>query len=158
GSSGGAAVALACGMLPIADGSDAGGSLRNPASFCSVMGFRPSPGRVPIVPSGYAWNNIGVLGPMARTVQDLALLLSVIAGPDPRAPLSIEEPGSLFAQPLERDCKGLRIAWCAKFAGLPFDRRIRAVFDAQRKRFESLGCITEDADPDFSGADQAFRV
>ena len=84
GSSGGAAVALACGMLPLADGSDTGGSLRNPASFCSVVGFRTSPGRVPRIPSGDAWTNLPVSGPIARTVQDVALFLSVIAGPDPR--------------------------------------------------------------------------
>src|SRR5258707_1170860 len=93
GSSGGAAVSLACGMLPIADGSDTGGSLRNPASFCSVVGFRTSPGRVPRVPSDDAWSNLSVAGPMARTVQDGALFLSVIAGPDPRAPPSIPGPG-----------------------------------------------------------------
>jgi amidase len=158
GSSGGAAVALACGMLPLADGSDVGGSLRNPASFCSVAGFRTSPGRVPRVPTNAAWNTLNVVGPMARTVEDVALFLSAIAGPDPRAPLSIHEPGSRFAQPLGRDCKGRRIAWCAPFAGLPFDRRTRDVFAAQRMKFETLGCITEDADPDFSGADQSFKV
>ncbi len=158
GSSGGAAVALACGMVPLADGSDMGGSLRNPASFCSVVGFRTSPGRVPRGPSDAAWNSLSVLGPMARTVQDVALFLSAIAGPDTTSPLSIHEPGSRFAQPLERDCKGVRIAWCPKFGGLPFDRRIRDVFDSQRKKFATLGCITEDADPDFSGADEAFKV
>ena len=158
GSSGGAAVALACGMVPIADGSDMGGSLRNPASFCSVVGFRTSPGRVPIVPSRSAWNSLSVLGPMARTVQDAALLLSAMAGPDPRSPLSIDEPGLRFSQQLQRDCKGLRIAWCAKFARLPFDRRIRDVFDSQRKKFETMGCVTEEADPDFSGADESFKV
>src|SRR2546429_2650711 len=88
GSSGGAAVSLACGMLPIADGSDTGGSLRNPASFCSVVGFRTSPGRIPRVPSGDAWSNLSVVGPMARTVQDVAMFLSAIAGPDARSPLS----------------------------------------------------------------------
>jgi len=158
GSSGGAAVALACGMLPIADGSDTGGSLRNPASFCSVVGFRTSPGRVPRVPSASGWSTLNVVGPMARTVQDVALFLSAIAGPDPRAPLSIHEPGSKFAQRLDRDPKGLRIAWCPKFGGLPYDRRTQEVFDAQRKKFESLGCVTEDADPDFSGADESFKV
>ena len=162
GSSGGAAVALACGMLPIADGSDLGGSLRNPASFCSVVGFRPSPGRVPNVPSRNAWSALSVVGPMARNVEDVALFLSAIAGPDPRAPLSIHEPGSRFAQPLERDCRGLRIAWCGNqrgnFAGLPFDRRVSAVVNSQRRAFEALGCITEDADPDFSGADEAFKT
>jgi amidase len=158
GSSGGAAAALACGMLPIADGSDFGGSLRNPASFCSVVGFRPSPGRVPNVPSRNAWSPLSVVGPMARNVQDVALFLSAIAGPDARAPLSIHEPGSQFAEPLERDCRGLRIAWCGKFAGLPFDPRVTEVVNAQRKTFDALGCITEDAGPDFSGADEAFKT
>src|SRR5262245_38104116 len=103
GSSGGAAVALACGMLPLADGRDLGGSLRNPASFCNVVGFRPSPGRVPSHPVMLAWNTLSVEGPMARTVQDVALLLSVMAGPDDRSPISINEPGSTFLRPLQRD-------------------------------------------------------
>jgi amidase len=158
GSSGGAAVALACGMVPLADGSDTGGSLRNPASFCSVVGLRPSPGRVPIAPSTNAWGNLNVLGPMARTAEDAALLLSAIAGPDPRSPLSIHEPGARFAQPLDRDCRGLRIAWCPNFAGLPFERGVRDVFAGARSRFEALGCITAEADPDFSGADESFKV
>lgn len=163
GSSGGAAVALACGMLPLADGTDLGGSLRNPASFCSVVGFRPSPGRVPNVPSRASWNAMNISGPMARTVQDVALFLSAIAGPDPRSPLSIHEPGSRFAQPLDRNCKGLRIAWCsdfgcADFAGIPIDRRVRSVVNSRRKAFESLGCLTEDATPDFSGADESFKT
>src|SRR2546421_291808 len=83
GSSGGAAVALACGMLPLADGSDLGGSLRNPASFCNVVGFRTAPGRVPVYPTQLGWWTLSVVGPMARTVQDVALMLSAIAGPDP---------------------------------------------------------------------------
>jgi amidase len=158
GSSGGAAVALACGMLPIADGSDMGGSLRNPASFCSVVGFRPSPGRVPRVPTNDAWNPLGVLGPMARTVEDVALFLSAIAGPDPRSPLSIQEPGANFAQSLDSNPKGLRIACSAGFGRLPFDPRIRAVFAQSCTILESLGCIIEPADPDFSGADEAFKT
>ena len=103
GSSGGAAVALACGMQPIADGSDTGGSLRNPANFCNVVGFRPSPGRVPAWPSQTGWTPTSVQGPMARTVQDAALMLSAIAGPDPRIPISITEKGSVFREPLDRD-------------------------------------------------------
>jgi amidase len=158
GSSGGAAVALACGMTPLADGSDFGGSLRNPASFCSVVGFRPSPGRVPNVPAKSAWNVIHVSGPMARTVEDVALFLSAIAGPDARSPLSIHEPGSRFTGSLGRDCKGLRIAWAPRFAGLPFDARVLAVVEGQRKNFEALGCITEDADPKFTGADESFKT
>jgi amidase len=156
GSSGGGAVALACGMAPIADGSDVGGSLRNPASFCSVVGMRPSPGRVPNSTSG--WSPLGVLGPMARNVEDLALFLSAIAGPDDRAPLSIPEPGSVFARPLDREPKGLRIAWCPSLSGVPFDRRVVDVFNAQRRKLEEIGCIVEDACPDFSGADESFRV
>ena len=111
GSSGGAAVALACGMLPIADGSDMGGSLRNPANFCNVVGFRTSPGRVPVWPAVLGWFPISVEGPMARTVQDAALMLSAIAGPDRRAPISISEPGAMFSQSLERDFSGVHIAW-----------------------------------------------
>jgi len=147
GSSGGAAVALACGMLPIADGSDMGGSLRNPAAFCSVVGYRTSPGRVPKLTTGDVWSNLAVDGPMARTVQDVALFLSAIA-----------EPASMFAEPLQRDCHGLRIAWCGNFAGVPFDSGVRQIFQASRKTFDALGCITEDAAPDFSGADEAFKV
>jgi amidase len=158
GSSGGAAVALACGMAALAEGSDTGGSLRNPASFCSVVGLRPSPGRVPAVPAKSAWNTLNVLGPMARNVTDAALLLSAIAGPDERSPLSIHEPGSKFSEPLGRDFAGVRLAWCPDFAGLPFDRRVREVFESSRQVFDSLGCIVENARPDFSGADESFRV
>src|SRR3954467_5088513 len=96
GSSGGAAVALATRMVPIADGTDMGGSLRNPASFCNVVGFRTAPGRVPSWPDPTPWLSLTVDGPMARTVEDTALMLSAIAGPDARCPLSILEPGSLF--------------------------------------------------------------
>ena len=156
GSSGGAAAALACGMLPLADGSDVGGSLRNPASFCSVVGFRTSPGRVPSLTGG--WNPLGVVGPMARTVEDTALFLSAIAGPDPQAPLSIHEPGSIFGRPLDRDPRGLRIAWTASPGNLPFDPRVRTVFEAQRSKFETMGCVVVDSTPDFSGADESFRV
>jgi len=158
GSSGGAAVALACGMLPIADGSDTGGSLRNPAAFCNVVGFRTSPGRVPRVPTDSAWNTISVLGPMARDVADTALLLSAIAGPDPRAPLAIPEPASRFAQPLDRDFKGVRVAWFKDLGGLPFDRRVRDAVNAQQRAFSALGCIVEQAEPDFRDADRVFKV
>src|SRR5215212_3272433 len=103
GSSGGAAAALACGMVPIADGSDMGGSLRNPAAFCNVVGFRPSPGRVPAYPAGMAWSALSVDGPMARTVGDVALMLGAIAGPDPRSPISIAESANTFFRSLERD-------------------------------------------------------
>jgi amidase len=158
GSSGGAAVALACGMLPIADGSDLGGSLRNPASFCNVAGFRPSTGRVPSWPVYNAWYPLSVVGPMARTVQDLALQLAAIAGPDPRAPISITEPGSVFARPLERDFKGVRLAWSRDLGGLPVHPAVTAVLEAQRHVFEDLGLVVEEAQPDFAGADEVFKV
>jgi amidase len=158
GSSGGAAVALACGMQPLADGSDTGGSLRNPASFCNVVGFRTSPGRVPKWPSLVGWFPISVQGPMARTVLDAALMLSVIAGPDPRSPIAIVEPGSRFRRPLERNFKGVRIAWSRDFGHLPVDPRVTETIDSQRHAFESLGCTVEDGEPDFADADQVFKV
>jgi len=158
GSSGGAAVALASGMVPIADGSDMGGSLRNPGNFCSVVGFRPSPGRVPTYPSRSDWSPLPVLGPMARNVGDTALLLSAMAGPDARAPLSLETPGEAFARPLERDFRGVRLAWSRDLGGLPVDPRVTAVIDAARPLFEHLGCVVEDAEPDWAGADEAFKT
>jgi amidase len=158
GSSGGAAVSLACGMVPLADGSDSGGSLRNPASFCSVAGFRVAPGRVPTAAVGNPWQTISVTGPMARDVSDVALLLSVMAGPDVRCPISITEPGSHFAGNLERSFKGARVAWFKDLGGIPFDRRIRDAVNAQRRVFENLGCIVEEAEPDLSGADEAFNT
>ena len=158
GSSGGAAVALACGMLPIADGSDMGGSLRNPASFCNVVGFRTSPGRVPKWPALVAWSPFSVAGPMARTVEDVALLLSAMAGPDPRSPISIREPGSLFRRPLAREFKGVRIAWSRDLGGLPVDPRVTAVIDGQRAAFEALGCVIEDGEPSFEDADETFKI
>jgi len=158
GSSGGAAVALACGMLPIADGSDLGGSLRNPANFCNVVGFRPSPGRVPSWPTLAGWFTLAVQGPMARTVEDTALMLSTIAGPDPRTPIAITEKGSLFRRPLARDFKGVRVAWSRDLGNLPVDPRVTAVIDAQRHVFESLGCVITDGEPDFTDADEAFKT
>jgi amidase len=154
GSSGGAAVALACGMVPIADGSDTGGSLRNPAAFCNVVGLRPSPGRVPR--ESASWSPLSVSGPMARTVADVALLLSAMAGPDPRGPLSIQEDGAGFRAPLARDFKGVRVAWWRGLGGIPFEPEIRRTVDASRGVFEGLGCVVEEAEPDFSGVDEAF--
>jgi len=158
GSSGGAAVALACGMVPLADGSDMGGSLRNPANFCNVVGFRPSPGRVPSWPAKAGWDTLTVHGPMARTVQDAALMLSVIAGPDSRAPVSLDAPGSVFARPLDRDFRGVRVAWSRDLGGLPVEPTVTAVIDAQRHVFESLGCEIDDASPDFADADRIFQT
>jgi amidase len=156
GSSGGAAVALACGMVPIADGSDMGGSLRNPAAFCNVVGFRPSPGRVPRDSS--SWSPLSVSGPMARTVEDVALLLSVLAGADARSPLSLDGDGTGFRAPLDRDFKGARIAWWRDLGGVPVSAEIRRVVDGARRVFEALDCRVEQDEPDFSGVDDAFAT
>ncbi|MBE0612581.1 MAG: amidase [Burkholderiales bacterium] len=158
GSSGGAAVALAAGMVPLADGSDMGGSLRCPANFCNIVGLRTSPGRVPVWPAKTGWSTLGVEGPMARTVEDCALMLSVIAGWDARSPIAIAEPGSAFARPLVRDFKGVRIAWSADLGGLPLDARVAAVLASQRPSFAALGCSVEDATPDLSDADGIFKT
>lgn len=154
GSSGGAAVALATGMIPIADGSDTGGSLRNPAAFCNVVGFRPSPGRVPTGSS--TWNALSVSGPMARTVADAALLLSVQAGADTRSPLALTDDPARFREPLGRNVRGVRVAWWRGLGGIPFEPEVARVVNATRAVFEQLGCIVEDAEPDFSGIDEAF--
>ena len=158
GSSGGAAVSVACRMLPFADGSDLGGSLRNPTNFCNVVGFRPSVGRVPSWPSQSGWNSFAVDGPIARTVEDTALMLSVLAGPDLRSPISLPESGSVFRKPLERNLKGIRIAWSADLGGLPVDSRVTETLEAQREVFEDLGCIVEEGFPDFSDADEIFKT
>jgi amidase len=150
GSSGGAAVSLALRMLPVADGSDYGGSLRNPAGWNGVFGFRTSIGRVPSdAPDGWL-PSMGVTGPMARNVTDLAMLLSVQAGFDARVPLSLEGDGSEFQQRLERSFKGKRVAWGADFKGhTPCEPEVLEVCKAAARTLESLGCIVEDAAPDF---------
>jgi len=157
GSSGGAAVAVACGMVPFADGGDFAASLRNPGNYCNVIGFRPSTGRVPAYPHPYPWSNLSELGPMARTVSDAAFLLSVQAGPDRRAPSSISEPGSIFNKPLKRSFRKTRVAWSHDLGGLPVEPAVTKVLESQRKTFKELGCVVEDAEPDFSGATEAFE-
>ncbi|MCP4421544.1 MAG: amidase [Chloroflexi bacterium] len=158
GSSGGAAVALASGLIPIADGSDMGGSLRNPASFCNVVGLRPSPGRVPSYPKQMGWFSLGVEGPMARTVADVALLLSAMAGFDSRSPISISESGKRFAKRLDRDFRGVNIGWSEDFGGLPVDGRVTAVINSQRPTFEALGCTVTETEPDFTDAFDIFKT
>ena len=158
GSSGGAAAALATGMIPLADGSDLGGSLRNPASFCNVVGFRPSPGRVPRWPSPAPWFPFNVHGPMARTVGDVALLLDAIAGPDTRAPLSLGLPPPRVTDALDRNLEGVRVAWSTDLGGLPVEGAVTAVLDRQRATIEGLGCITDDSSPDLTDTDEIFTI
>ena len=156
GSTGGGAVAVACGMVPLADGSDFGGSLRNPPNFCNVVGMRPSPGRVSNLPAQLGWFTLPVAGPVARNVTDCAYFLSVLAGFDPHSPISIDQPGALFAERLAgREFKGVRVAMF-KDLGLPWETEIKDAVRSQRAVFESLGCIVEEAEPDFSDANECF--
>jgi amidase len=157
GSTGGGCVALACGMVPLADGSDMGGSLRNPPNFCNVVGIRPSPGRVSNVPTHLGWATLSVPGPVARNVSDCAFFLSILAGYDHHSPISIEQPGAQFAQPLRRDFKGVRVAMF-KDLGLPWEAEVKTAVQAQRKVFESLGCMVEEAEPDLTDANECFNA
>ncbi|HEV8409520.1 MAG TPA: amidase [Gemmatimonadaceae bacterium] len=156
GSSGGAGAALATGCLPLADGTDLGGSLRNPANFNNVTAIRPTVGLVPVTPSNLPLMGFNVKGPLARSVDDVAFLLSVMAGADSHDPSCYPSDPSQFTKPLGRSVKGVRVAWCPDLGGLPLDRRVRAVLDAQRKTFVDLGCIVEDVCPDLSDAAEVF--
>lgn len=160
GSSGGAGVALACGMVPIATGSDHGGSLRNPAAWSNVVGIRASQGRVPAIGIDLGWSTPSTDGPMGRTVGDVALQLSVMAGHDSRSPMSIQESGDIFASAssLERDFRGVRIAWSKDLGGRPMDAENSRVTESQRHVFEHLGCIVDDDEPDLSSADEIFQA
>ena len=156
GSSGGAGAALAAGLLPLASGSDLGGSLRNPANFNNIVALRPTVGLVPSAPGAMPFLGFTVKGPMARSVADTAFLLSAMAGADARDPLCYPSDPLRFAKPLERNFNSVRVAWSLDLGGLPVDSRVRDVLSQQRKTFESLGCIVENACPDFSGADEVF--
>ncbi|WP_322104583.1 amidase [Paraburkholderia sp. J41] len=152
GSSGGAAVALALRMLPVADGSDMMGSLRNPAGWNNVFGFRPSQGRVPSVPAhDLFFHQLGYAGPMGRSVADVAMLLSTQAGFDARAPLSIAEDPAQFAGSLARDFGGTRIGWLGNYDGyLPMEDGVLALCESALKSFESIGCEVDAAHPGFA--------
>jgi amidase len=158
GSSGGAAAALAAGMVALADGSDLGGSLRGPAAWCNVVGFRPSPGVVPYWPSALPFDRQHVPGPMARCVADVALFLSAVAGPDPRAPVRSRNDGASFAQPLARDFRGSRIAWCMTPDGAAIAPEVAALLAGHRATFAGLGCRVEEACPELGGLHQAQQL
>jgi amidase len=159
GSSGGAACALASGMVPLADGSDMGGSLRNPASFCGVVGLRPSLGRVPEWPLYNQWETTSVGGPMARNVGDLALLLSVMAGPDPRAPQALTDPGTTFAPPLAGSLAGLRVALSPDLGGaIEVDSEVAEIVASSASAFADAGAVVTDAHPLLAEADDTFRT
>jgi Asp-tRNA(Asn)/Glu-tRNA(Gln) amidotransferase A subunit family amidase len=154
GSSGGAAAALSARMLPIADGSDSGGSLRYPAAFCNVVGVRPSPGRVASGRTGNAWTPHGVTGPMARDSADAALFLDALAVEKGVWPLSSLPTHA--ARPVALD--GLRIAWSADAGGLPIDPDVAAVHAAFAEQLANLGAVIEPGEPDFAGADEAWET
>lgn len=156
GSSGGAGAALAAGLLPLASGSDLGGSLRNPANFNNIVALRPTVGLVPSAPTPLPFLGFSVKGPMARSVGDVAFLLSAMAGADSRDPACYPSDSRKFADPLDRDFKGVRVAWYPDLGGLPLDRRVRSVLESQRATFTDLGCFVEDVCPDFSGTDDIF--
>jgi len=158
GSSGGSAVALASGMVALADGTDFGGSLRNPASFCNVVGIRPSPGRVPSWPESLGWYSLTVAGPMARSVQDLALAMAAMSGPDDRSPISLEAPGDIFLQPLEKSFKNCKIAFSANLGGLPVEPEVASVIESSRVIFQEIGCQVENDEPNIADADEIFLL
>jgi amidase len=160
GSSGGAAVAVATGMGPIAQGSDLGGSLRTPAAFCGVVGFRTTPGLLPSHPLTLIWDSLGVVGPIARTVADVALMLAAMAGSDDRAPLSYDVDASKFTRAVRApSIKGWRVAWTPDLHGLiPVGEEVARVAHDALRVFRSLGARVETACPDFSEVPDIIRA
>jgi len=158
GSSGGAAAALASGMAFVAQGSDVGGSLRNPASFCGIVGLRPTPGRVARSPPGILDDTLGVLGPMARNVEDVALLLDAMAGEDARDPLSKPRPQTSFLEAARSGWRPARVAWSADLGVGPVDPEIAAITQRAAQRFGDLGAIVKEAHPDLSQTGSVFHV
>ena len=159
GSSGGSAVALRTGMAWLAHGSDLGGSLRNPASFCGIVGLRPSIGRVPHGPGADPWGSLSVDGPMARTVADVALFLDALSGLDAREPLSLPKPETSFLAAARAATRPVRVAFSADLGGLtPVDPEVAALCAAAARRFERMGVTVEEASPDFTGAHQCFQT
>lgn len=157
GSSGGAAAAIAARIQAIGDGSDMGGSLRIPASFCNIAGFRPSAGVIPMLPSQDVFSWLGRVGPMAREVSDIALMMSVTAGAHPRSPITNPVPPVRFSEPLERDLTGLRIGYSPDFGiGVPVDQEVRRALEKQLNVFDQLGAHVEQAGPDLREADMVF--
>ena len=147
GSSGGAAAAVAAGLGPLAEGSDLAGSIRIPASVCGVVGLKPSLGRVPRWPALNGWTGFSHVGPIARTVADAALALSVWAGPDDRDPSSLPATGEDFARAIDGGAQGLRVAWSPDLGGAPVDPEVRRITEAAAKAFVDLGCRVEEAHP-----------
>ena len=158
GSSGGGAAAVAAGMIPLADGSDLGGSVRNPPSFNNIFGLRPSPGRIPRVPNLQPWGSMPVLGPMARSVEDAGLLLSVMAGYDGRDPLALQGDPAIYAGSLAADMRGKKIAWTPDMGRLPVEPAVIETLEKNLAIFEEMGCVVERAHPKLDGAEEVFQT
>ncbi|QTG82717.1 amidase [Arthrobacter crystallopoietes] len=159
GSSGGVAAAIAAGIQPLGEGSDMGGSLRIPASFCNVAGFRPSYGVIPMPAPNNAWAWLGRTGPMAREISDIALFMSAVAGPSRKLPTPAPLDGKAFAGVFDGDLRGVRIGWSPDFGiGIPVEPAVLEVLQRQLRVFEEAGAIVEEATPDFSEADQVFQA
>ncbi|MDH5761287.1 MAG: amidase family protein [Gemmatimonadota bacterium] len=159
GSTGGGAVGLATGMIAVAEGTDLGGSLRLPAAFCGIVGIRPSPGRVPTWPSDYLWDDLQVTGPMARTAEDLAMVLEAISGPSPLCPVHQAMPGgpgSIMAAMAGARVEGLRVAYCPDPAGIGMDDGVRAVCDATVQALREAGATVDEIEMDLSEGWKAF--
>jgi amidase len=158
GSSGGAAAAVAAGLGPLAEGNDLGGSLRMPASFCGVVGLRPSPGRVPNVPNDLYWDTLCVEGPLARTVSDIALMLDVVSGPDGQTPISFSDDIGFLKAVKNPVAKPFRVAWSKNLNLTPVDNEVVEIVKSAIPVFQGLGCeMTEDA-PDFDGVVETALV
>ena len=157
-SSGGSGAALAAGLCALADGSDIGGSVRNPAAWCNIVGHRPSAWMIPDVPSSLPWHNMNTPGPMARSVEDAMLFLSALAGPHPASPVFVQAPFPPGVPQLERDLTGIRVGWSRNHGALAIDADLGANFDAQAKVFESLGCHLSPRDIDMDQVERIYDV
>ena len=157
-SSGGSGAALAAGLCALADGSDIGGSIRNPAGWCNIAGHRPTTWMIPDIPNPRLWQNMNTAGPMARTVSDAALFLSALAGPDLRCPVPIAAPFPPGLPDLETDLSGLGVGWSADHGSLDVDADVTCNFEDQRSVFESLGCGVERCDLDIGELEAAYDV
>jgi aspartyl-tRNA(Asn)/glutamyl-tRNA(Gln) amidotransferase subunit A len=158
GSSGGAAAAVAAGLGPIGLGTDGGGSLRIPAAFCGVYGFKPSWGRVPQHPSFPGWEHLGVTGPIARTVRDAALALDVVAGDHDRDRHSLPREAGSYVTACDDDVKGLHVAWTPDLGYATVDPAVQALCENAAGEFEGLGCHVEVVSPGWEDCEEVFRT
>ncbi len=161
GSSGGAAASVAAGMATLAEGSDLAGAIRIPASFCGVVGFKPSQGRIPRYPNQNGWNTLSFNGPITRTVADAALMFQAMTGPDPRDPLSLPDSGEDFLSVVQGGLrlKGMRVAWSPDLGGMaPVAPEVQTICSKAARIFEAFGCHLEEASPDAKGAHEIFAV